>query len=243
MSLKRAIDEVCSAIGEQREQAVRDRSLTSAWDSEVTPARLLLHAKRSGQKLVLGTRLFQANGYAASELAWYTDDGPKGVVWVVWCQTGGLWKLAGRVDNETIAKAYVVIAEQDAPTLKRWNAGSALQQLAETCLWAVSGNETPPFSGEVWDEWTAAVDGEMSVRVGRVVEAPKLGRAMIVLEWVEVPDPGYPDTERAGVLDYVDGEWTLTQVRHLGRLRSLLNGLTFDPPNLQQPAGVPSYIA
>ena len=201
MSLKRAIEEVCSAIGAGREQAVRDYSISGAWDAEVTPAVLLRHAKRSGQKLVLGTKLFQADSHAATELAWYNDEGPMGVCWVVWCETGGLWKLAGRVDNETIAKAYVVVGADDAPTLERWTAGSALQQLAETCLWAIDGNEEPPFSGEVWDEWTADVEGEMTLRVGRVVEAPTLGRAMIVLEWVETPDPGYPDTERAGILN------------------------------------------
>ncbi len=234
MSLNRAIDEVCKAIGAGREQLVRDFSLGSAWDPEVTPAGLLLHAKRSGQKLVLGTKLFCADGHAATELAWYNDDGPKGVAWVVWCETGGLWKFAGRVDNETIAKAYVVVGADDAPTLDRWTAGSALQQLAETCLWAVDGNETAPFSGDVWDEWTADVEGEMNLRVGRVIEAPTLGRAMIVLEWVEKPDPGYADTERAGILDYVDGAWELVMVRHMGRLRALLHGLELGPPNQQE---------
>jgi hypothetical protein len=231
VSLKHAIDEVCEAIGAGRAQSVRDRTLLSAWDDELTPASLLRHANRSGQKLVLGTKLFEADGFAATELAWYNDDGPKGVVWVVWCETGGLWKFAGRVDNETIAKAYVVVGAQDAPTLDRWAGGSALQELAQTCLWAVDGNEAAPFSGDVWEEWTADVEGEMSVCLGRVIEAPTLGRAMIVLEWVEKPDPGYPDTERAGILNYVQGAWELMMVRHMGRLRSLLHGLDFKSPN------------
>jgi hypothetical protein len=64
-----------------------------------------------------------------------------------------------------------------------------------------------------------------------VIEAPTLGRAMIVLEWVEKPDPGYPDTERAGILNYVQGAWELMMVRHMGRLRSLLHGLDFKSPN------------
>lgn len=239
MSLKHAIEGVCSAIGAGREQALRDYTIPSAWDPEVTPATLLRHARRTGQKLTLGTRLFRAGTHAATELAWYDDDGPKGVTWAVWCETGGLWKLAGRLDNETIAKAYVVVGQDDAPTLERWTGGSSLQALAETCLWAVDGNEEAPFTGPVWDEWTEEVEGQMSLRLGPVVEAPKLGRAMVVLEWVEQPDPGYVDTERAGILEWEDGAWQLVMVRHLGRLRSLLHGLELGPPNEREVPEMP----
>jgi hypothetical protein len=230
VSLNHVIQQFCKSIQAGNEKAVRELSLPSAWHEDIAPERLLRHSKHTGQKLMFGTKLYCAGRYAAAELVWYNDDGPQGVTWSLWCDADGLWRFAGRADGDTIARAYVTVGEDDAPTLDRWAGGSALQDLAERCRWAVDGNEQAPFSGAVWDEWTEKVEGSMTIRIGSVIEAPALARAMVVLEWVEDPDPGYLDTARAGILDYVDGVWELVMVRHLCRLRSMLDGLELNPP-------------